>query len=471
MISLLFIALIATFIAILIDLLGQLPHDSRRQMRNWLITWSIKGAVIPLIVWSIFNSGVFDNLPDFVSSRMLQKMSYPSLSLPPSIATTIATGVHRDARLLLLFVGLLVIVTYWMAMTSGWLLAMLSTYAVDIRAVAAKVKWPTIALAPVALLLFASYGWAAIGVAATLTMLPVLKAAAHVVGEPVIKHRPSYSKATAELHRGKYEAAEQTVIAQLEKCEDDFDGWMMLADLYANQFNDLPAAERMIEETCNQPTTTVSEVAVAYHRLADWYFKLENNPEAAIKALEQISRRYPNTHVDRMARLRIRKMTGDKPEPMKPEEPRTIALPSLGRDLDVIGSSTNIEDAVAETKRCSALLTKDPNDIETREKFARLLAEQLNQPDLAIEQLQLLLDLAATDQQAQMRVPEWLALIGGWHLKYRNDEAAGVAALRRLIHDHPQTAQAFTAQRRLQMMEVERQLRTHRTVRPTTLPS
>jgi tetratricopeptide (TPR) repeat protein len=476
MISVLFIALIATFIAILIDLLGQLPRDSRREMRTWLITWFIKGAAIPLIVWTMFNSGLFENLPDFVSSRMLQKMSpvdtLQNMGVPisASIAANVAATVKREARLLLLFVGLLVIATYWMALTSGWLLAMLSAYAVDIRAVAKKVKWITIALAPVALLMFASYGWAAIGVAATLTMLPMLKAAAHVVGEPVIKIRPSYSKATAQLLRGNYENAEQEVLSQLEKCDDDFDGWMHLADLYANHFNDLPAAERMIEETCNQPTTTVSEIAVAYHRLADWYLKLENNPEAAIEALEKIGSRYPHTHVERMARLRIRKMAGDKQELSKPEQPRTIALPSLGRELDIV-ASTDVDDAVFEAKRCSELLTKNPNDIEAREKFARLLAEQLKQPELGIEQMQLLIDLAATNESAQTRLPEWLALMGTWQLKYRNDEPAAVAIFRRLIHEHPQTSQAFTAQRRLQMIEMEHQMRTHRSRDPVNMPS
>src|SRR5204863_4342485 len=93
----LFIALIATFIAILVDLLGQLPRDSRREMRNWLIQWSIKGAAIPLIVWTIFNTGLFENLPDFVSSRMLQKMSpidslqSTGVPIPATIAANIAT--------------------------------------------------------------------------------------------------------------------------------------------------------------------------------------------------------------------------------------------------------------------------------------------------------------------------------------------------------------------------------------------
>lgn len=482
MVSLLFIALIATFIAILVDLLGQLPHDSRREMRNWIIQWSIKGAIVPLIVWTVFNTGVFDNLPDFVSHHMLQKMKpseqiQPYLpprfnsTIPPNVASLLDEGARRDARLLLLFVGLLVIVTYWMALTSAWLLAMLSAYAVDLRAIVKQVKWVTLALGFVALLLLTSYGWAAIGVAATLAMLPMLKAATHSIGAPVLKFRPSYSKATAELHRGKYEDAEKTVIAVLEKREDDFDGWMMLADLYANHFNDLPAAERMIDETCNQPATTISEAAVAYHRLADWYLKLEDNPEAAIKALEQISRRYPNTHVDRMARLRIRKMTGENQELAKPDQPRTIALPSLGRDLDVIGSSVNFDDAVTEAKRCSALLTKDPNNIEAREKFAHLLAEHLHQPELAIEQMQLLIDLASTDANAQDRLPEWLSLMGTWQLNYRHNQPTAIAIFRRLIHEHPQTAQAFAAQRRLQMIEMEQQLRTHRARHPATLPT
>lgn len=468
--TLLFIALIGTFIAIVMDLLGQLPYESRRGMRNWLITWFIKGAAIPLVVWTIFNTGVFDNLPDFVSSRMMQRMSFPSAGLPPNIAAAINSGVHWNARLALLIAGLIVILTYWMALTSGWLLAMLSAYAVNFREVVLDAKWSTLALGAVALMLFVSYGWPAIGVAATLALLPVLKASAHAVGVPVVRHRPSYSKATAELHRGKYEAAEQTVIAMLERCEDDFDGWMMLADLYANHFNDLPAAERMIEETCEQPSTTISEAAVAYHRLADWYLNLENNPEAAIKALQQISRRYPNTHVDRMARLRIRKLTGEKGEPAKPEELRTIALPSLGRDVDVIGGSAHVDNAVGEARRCSELLTKDPNDIATREKFARLLAEQLNQPELAMEQIQLLIDLGATDTTA-LRRPEWLLLAGTWQLKYRNNEAAAVELFRKLIHEHTQTTQAFAAQRRLKMIEMEHQLRRHRTGHPVDLPT
>jgi hypothetical protein len=61
--------------------------------------------------------------------------------------------------------------------------------------------------------------------------------------------------------------------------------------------------------------------------------------------------------------------------------------------------------------------------------------------------------------------------MGTWQLKYRNDEPAAVAIFRRLIHEHPQTSQAFTAQRRLQMIEMEHQMRTHRSRDPVNMPS
>jgi hypothetical protein len=59
-------------------------------------------------------------------------------------------------------------------------------------------------------------------------------------------------------------------------------------------------------------------------------------------------------------------------------------------------------------------------------------------------------------------LPEWLALIAAWQRKYLNDEAAALETMRRLIREHPQTSQAFTAQRRLQMIEMEHRLRGHR---------
>jgi hypothetical protein len=78
--------------------------------------------------------------------------------------------------------------------------------------------------------------------------------------QPEQKTAPIYSRAIAAMHFDKYEEAEKAVIHELESCEDDFDGWMMLAELYANHFNDLPAAEELLRETCEHPGTTALSI-------------------------------------------------------------------------------------------------------------------------------------------------------------------------------------------------------------------
>src|SRR5262249_34976845 len=108
---------------------------------------------------------------------------------------------------------------------------------------------------------------------------------------------------------------------------------------------------------------------------------------------------------------------------------------------------TDPEEAAGLANEQVAVLQGDPNDVGAREKLARLLAEQLRQPDQAIEQLALLLNLP---DQPDMKRAEWLALTATWHLHYRRDEHTGRRALERLIQEFPESPLAFAARRRLQ---------------------
>ena len=101
-------------------------------------------------------------------------------------------------------------------------------------------------------------------------------------------------------------------------------------------------------------------------------------------------------------------------------------------------------------------LQRNPNDSEAREKFATLLAERLGEADLAVEQLDLL--LAMPGQPAQ-KSAEWLARSAAWQIKYCQDPAAARLRLKQLVSEFPQTPQAFAAQRRLNMMEMEERFR------------
>src|SRR5205807_1274110 len=119
---------------------------------------------------------------------------------------------------------------------------------------------------------------------------------------------PMYARAVAKMKFGKYSEAEWEIIRELEKCEDDFEGWLMLADLYATQFRDLTEAEQTVLEICDQPRTTPSQVSIALHRLADWHLKLAKDPEAARRALQMICDRLPGTHLAKMAMLRMNQL-------------------------------------------------------------------------------------------------------------------------------------------------------------------
>jgi hypothetical protein len=101
-------------------------------------------------------------------------------------------------------------------------------------------------------------------------------------------------------------------------------------------------------------------------------------------------------------------------------------------------------------------LKRDPNDAEAREQFATILAERLGEAELAIEQLDLL--LAMPDQPVR-KSAEWLARSAGWQLKCRHDPAAARVRLEQLVREFPQTPQAFAAQRRLKLMEVDERFR------------
>src|SRR5258708_20345946 len=107
---------------------------------------------------------------------------------------------------------------------------------------------------------------------------------------------PMYSRAIARIKFGKYSEAEIEIIHQLEKAEDDFDGWMMLAELYARNFNDLPEAEKTVLEVCDHRKTTPTQLSIALHRLADWHLNLAGDPETAHRALQVICDRLPGTH-------------------------------------------------------------------------------------------------------------------------------------------------------------------------------
>jgi len=414
------------------------PERRHPQLRRWLLHWSAKGLLVPLAIWALMNVGLSWKLQPFMPQ--VQAAQNSGMGWIPQYLRVLATG-------------LFVISSYWAAMTLGWVLAEAGSGSEgeSRRQFKGLCLSCFIAMVVPALLIAFFGGWPLLGLAAVAVFAPMAGYGAQALH--LKKTPPMYARAIARMKFGKYSEAEWEIIRELEKCEDDFEGWMMLASLYANNFNDLPEAEQTVLEICEQPRTTPSQLSVALHRLADWHLR-QGDPAAARRALEMICHRLPGGHLAHMAQLRINQLPVSVAELRRQQSPASIPLPALGDTLDEAPeppeSETARKQAVAEANDCVEILKGDPNNVAARERLARLFAERLGEPDLGIEQVNLLLDLP---DQPEARRAEWLGLIAAWHIRQRHDPDAGRNVLERLIREFPQTPQALSARRRLQLLD------------------
>jgi hypothetical protein len=433
------IVCLAFFFLVLFDFCQRLPAGQRPKFNRWFLFWAIKGLLVPTLLWVLFDAGIFDCLPTFTPEIQFANVAGHRFQTMCDVAT----------------MGLFIIGSYWAAVTSAWLLTALAQRTEHRREFKHCVLLWSAFLAPLAVLLTRSFGWRFAGLGATLWLLPIVQRVLSLQPEQIV--RPVYSQAIAKLHFDKHEEAEKAVLEELEKCEDDFDGWLLLADLYANHFKDLAGAEDIIRQTCDHPHTTASQVAVAFHRLADWHLKLADDPAAARRDLWEICRRHPKSHLDRMARMRIDQIPGSKEEFVERQTPKTISLPARSDGTSGFATTTLArKDALTRAKHCVERLKKDPNDIALREDLARIFAEQLDAVDPGLEQLELLL---AMPNPPENKVAQWLSLMAAWQLQYKHDQPAARKLLERVVSLYPKTPPAFAAQSQIGLMDAEARMR------------
>src|SRR6185369_16109621 len=116
--------------------------------------------------------------------------------------------------------------SYWAAITFGWLQTLVASLAQDRRELRAQlIFWSTLLL-PVGGLIYYLLGPAGLGLA----LLVWLLAGVHLTLPLAVKKKlpPSYARAVARMKFGKYKDAEREVLQELEKSEDNVEGWMML---------------------------------------------------------------------------------------------------------------------------------------------------------------------------------------------------------------------------------------------------
>ena len=97
-------------------------------------------------------------------------------------------------------------------------------------------------------------------------------------GDVEVDPKPFYSIFHAQRKKGNYQAALAAVRQQLEKFPTDFEGQMLLAELQAENLNDLPGAEVTIQRLTAQPGLAPANIASALNALAGLASEFDEGP-------------------------------------------------------------------------------------------------------------------------------------------------------------------------------------------------
>ena len=416
----------------------ELFRDDETYDLRWLVDWIVKGALLPSVTWVALNAGSHPFLPALIRIRPPQPGRIAAMVYGVNYVCTQTSP------------ALFIIGSYWAALTVGWLGWASSRRVADREAFLVSAAIWCGLLSPVVGVLIYVYGLEVIGLALLLWVCPV--AYLTLQFDPP-KNPPAYAHAVASLKFGKYAQAEKAILAELEKSESDFDGWLMLAELYAKQFHDLGEAERTINALCDEPATSLAQAAVALNRLADWQLQLRNDPESGRRALQEIVRRGPGTHLARMAELRMKQLPAGRAEWQEQHQAHKIHMPALGDQLDEAGPATpklSRPKAIALANQCVETLKLNPADVPTREKLAHVLADELDNPGQAIDQIESLLELP---NQPRDKMAGWLAQIAAWEIRRGADRQVVRRRLELLLREHPSSVHALSARRRLEMLD------------------
>ena len=274
-------------------------------------------------------------------------------------------------------------------------------------------------------------------------------------GSAEVEAKPFYSIFNAKRSKGKYYEALTEIRKQLEKFPTDFEGMMHLAELQAENLDDLPGAEITIDRLCQQPEHTPQNYAYALNRLADWHLSLTKDRESAQRALERIIQLFPDTELSQRASQRIAHLAGTDML-LSPHDRRRIEIKKGPENLGLIREQGKLKvretDYEAEAQGYVGHLETHPQDNDAREKLAVIYAKHYHRLDLAVEQLE---QMIAQPTHTARQITHWLNLIADLQVQEAADFESVRGTLQRIIDGYPNQPVAENAQRRLDMLARE----------------
>jgi len=267
--------------------------------------------------------------------------------------------------------------------------------------------------------------------------------------------RPVYSTAISLRKRGYPREALDVARKELERFPTDVEGQLLIADILAENLNDIEGAAVTIQRLCNQPGHTERNIAYAYNSLADYYLKLHHDRDTAREALQQIIDRYPESEVAMLAAQRIATLANAEHMSTVQERKKFMVTEGVA-NVGLIDPSFYQPPAGPDLTKEAAELVKHlqehPFDGEAREKLALIYADHYHRMDLAADQFE---QLITCPNQPQKRVVGWINRLADLQVRHGENYETVRATLQRIVDLYPGAAVADVAANRITLLKLE----------------
>ena len=267
--------------------------------------------------------------------------------------------------------------------------------------------------------------------------------------------QPLYAIAEARRKRGRYAEAAAVVRRQLEEFPGDITGTLLLVDLCAKDLGQVGEAQAVLEEYLQNGPHPPKNIFRALAHMADVYLEKYADRENARKCLERIQSLCPGTEQEMIAAQRLAHMASAEFLEAK-KQPVRVAVKEFDRRLGLQGKRSDFQ---RNEKRPEELadeyirqLKEHPLDLEARENLARLYVNHYRRLDIAIEQLEIMVNYR---NQSPRQVVRWLNLMADWHIKLGGDIKEAKECLQQISERFPNTAHATQARKRIHYLRME----------------
>ena len=266
---------------------------------------------------------------------------------------------------------------------------------------------------------------------------------------------PAYSIAQARQKQGRYLEAVAEIQKQLNRFPTDVEGHFLLAQIQAEDLEDLSAAELTIQQFCEQPGHAPQNIAFALYSMADWHLSVRQDREAARRQLEKIIELLPESEFALGAAQRIAHL-GSMEMLLAPGDRKKFLVPEGVKHLGLLRGRPSFTPAETDAGHQAAEyvrhLEEHPQDTEAREQLAVIYADHYARLDMAADQLE---QMIGQPNQPSRLVVRWLNLLADLQIRSGADYETVRQTLQRIIDRDPNLAAAEIARNRLALLKLE----------------